>query len=491
MRNKKKKHKLNLLKFIPFVLVLAIIAAGAITVLSPEELEGQKIIYAPEESVKTVSVCCVGDIMTHAPQVIAAYNGDGSYYEVTKGSYTSVKTDGSFDFLSNFEYVTKYFDQFDLVMGNIETTFSGDQSYTGYPGFDAPDDLAKAVKAAGLDVALFANNHMLDTKLAGAKRTVQVLRDQGLTVVGARTDTSENRSAVIEKNGLKIGLVAYTYETPLVDGKRTLNGSAGTGMNAGAPDYINTFRYDSKSVKEIDKTAIADEITWCRNEGAQIVICYLHWGNEYQTTPSKLDSAFAQFLAESGADIIFASHPHILQKIDTIEVEMSYPKEWSSQEYPKLSEMPERTKLQQLKLKLGVISEPQAPKIEVEIRPTTWTKTVPVFYSMGNFVSNQRTETLADVYGADTARKTEQGMIACVELSYNEANGNITYNEIDCVPTWVDKYTSGKNTIYKVIPLLDDLDSNKTLKESGHLSRAKAALTEVTKLLSEKYIRKH
>ena len=80
-------------------------------------------------------------------------------------------------------------------------------------------------------------------------------------------------------------------------------------------------------------------------------------------------------------------------------------------------------------------------------------------------------------------------MIACVELSYNEDNGSITYTETDCIPTWVDKYTDSGKTIYKIIPLLDDLDSNETLKASGHTARAKSALSDITQFLGAEYIK--
>ena len=487
---KKKKHRLNLAKFIPSVVIIALIIFGAVTLLWPETLPGPEIINAPEETTKTIRISCVGDIMTHTPQIDAAYNGDGSYYTYnTGGTSSNIKTDGSFDYTPGFEYVRKYFEAADLVLGNIETTFSDDDLYKGYPGFDSPAVLAQNVKSVGIDVALFANNHMLDTKLAGAKRTAQALKDAGLEVVGARTDTSANRSIVFENSGLRIGVIAYTYETPLVNGQRTLNGSSGSGMNSGAPDYINTFRYTNSDVNETDKAAMKAEIEWCRENGAQIVIAYLHWGNEYQKNPSKNDKALAQYLAENGVDIIFASHPHVLQMIDKIEVEVPFNEEWSEQVYPRFGETPERTKLQQFKLKLGTAREEPLPLLDPVERVKTYVKTVPVYYSMGNFISNQRSETLTDAYGADTARRTEQGMIACVELTYNEASGEISFSEIDCVPTWVDKYKVGSKTVYKVIPLLDDLDANPALKTSGHAARAKAALKEITQLLGDEYIK--
>lgn len=491
MRSKKKKKvRLNLKRFIPFLLIVAIVIVGLNTVLAKEVLPGPDVIYAPQEETVDLSIRCVGDIMCHSPQLAAAANRDGSYYKTEAvGSSTRITTDSTFDFLCNYEYVKQYLEEADLTLANFEVTFGGDDTFAGYPGFDSPDILASQVASCGVDVALFANNHMLDSKLAGAKRTVQVLRDAGMTAVGARTDTSENRSVIVDVKGVKVGVVAYTYETPTVNGQRSMNGSTASGMNSGAPDYINTFRYDGSGIKQADLDSIKAELSWCRENGADIVICYLHWGNEYQLKPSKNDKALAQFVAENGADIIFASHPHVLQGISYIEVEEEYPLEWSSEVYPRYGEMPERSGLQEFKLKIGRASEEELAPLETVTRPTTWTKTVPVYYSMGNFVSNQRSETLSGTYGADSARRTEQGMIACVELTYNKANGNIMINEQDCIPTWVDKYTENGKVQYRIIPLIGDLSANPTLKTSGHLTRAKSALEEITNFLGAEYVK--
>jgi poly-gamma-glutamate capsule biosynthesis protein CapA/YwtB (metallophosphatase superfamily) len=482
----RKKYRLNLGKFIIFIIAVAVTGI-AVLLLWPEELEGPEIIQAPEAEYKTLSVRCVGDIMAHSPQLDAACKKDGTYYRyIDKGNYFMVETDASFDFTDNYEYVKDYLNDCDLAMGNVETTFSGDKSYTGYPGFDSPDDLATDLKTVGFDVALFANNHMLDTKLAGARRTVKVLRNSGLLVAGARREISEDRFVISDATGVKVGIVAYTYETTLVNGFRSMNGSTGTGMNSGAPDYINTFRYYNL---DSDKENIAGDIRSCRENGAEIVIVYLHWGNEYQTSPAKDDRKLAEYLAKSGADIIFASHPHVLQKIDKVEVEVPYPESWSSEVYPRFGSIPERTGLQKIKLKLGIIKEPELPQLTQVQRPSMWVKTVPVFYSMGNFISNQRSETLAGVYGADIARKTEQGMIACVNLTYCVDNGGVEYNEVSCIPTWVDKYSVGGKLQYRIVPLIGDFENITSLKSSGHTGRAKAALTEITNLLGEQYIK--
>ncbi|MDO5331122.1 MAG: CapA family protein [Bacillota bacterium] len=443
-RRKKKKVKLNLKKFIPFlfvvVCVIGLIVVGIKTLTQHPfiiggtgELATKGAIEEPlpkEPTYETINIMCGGDIMAHMDQVETAKQADGTY-----------------DFSEQFTYVAEYFQNADLSLANIETTFSGDGKYSGYPGFDSPDALAQNVADMGVDVALFANNHMLDTKLDGAKRTAQVLKDAGMTVVGVRNDTTENRSVVVTVKGVKIGIVAYTYETELVNGHRTLNGSTGS-MDAAA-DYINTFRYYKI---ENDKKAIADEIAWCKDQGACFVICYMHWGNEYKTTPSKEDQEIARYIAEEGADIIFASHPHCVQKAEVMEV--------------------------------GTFAEERATDGSVQIVATS--KQVPIFYSVGNFVSNQRTESLKGTYGEDKARRSEEGIIANVVVKVCIDDGTFEFEKVDYVPIWVDRSGSKGNYQYKVIPLVKGFETKyaEFLDMSGHSKRAAAALEEIKSIVN-------
>ena len=415
---------------------------------APLQSESEDAGAAP--ALEPLLIRCVGDIMAHMPQV------------------RSAKTGNTYDFTGNYKYVLDYINEADLMMGNFETTFSGDGTYSGYPRFDSPDKLAVDVKKVGFDLVFFSNNHMIDSGLKGVKRSVNILKQQGfLAVVGARENTSDPRSAVVEVKGIKVGVLAYTYESTTDSNNRKINGIP---MGTDGPNYINSFRYSGSNINSSDLAAIKSEIKWCRDNGADIVICYFHWGSEYKQSANPADKALAKFAAENGADIIFASHPHVLQPIDVIKVEVPYKEQEESRPAPAAYG--------------ELVRESKAEK------KTTWTKTVPVYYSMGNFVSNQRYEELAKYYGETKARLTEQGMIANVKISYNRKTGQIFYDDISCIPTWVDRYPNREPYTYSIIPLIGDLDSQPMLKQSGHVSRAKSALTAITKLLGSKYIYK-
>ena len=389
------------------LLIVVIAALAACSGKSAKKTTDQK---KPKEnkSVK-VSILCAGDVMAHAPNLTSALQSDGSY-----------------DFTDNYEYVEDYIQAADLALCNMETTFKGGKPQ-GYPLFNAPDSLADAIKGAGFDVAFTSNNHMMDTGYDGMQRTVQVLRDAGLKTVGSRLEGESKKYAVVKVKGVKIGLVSYTYETTqTAGGSPTINGNA---ISQDSQELINSFNYHDLESEDYDR--IEEDIDGCRDDGADVVICYLHWGNEYEMSPNQQQEDMAQELANRGADVIFASHPHVLQEIDVLKSEKNGRK-------------------------------------------------VPVFYSLGNYISNQRTETLSNKY-------TENGAMATVTLIVNPDKDKIKSETVRIMPTWVDKYQGSSGLEYRIVPLDGNLSENKALAASGHFNRAQQA-KEYTEELFGDYI---
>src|SRR5699024_6807953 len=102
----------------------------------------------------------VGDIMMHSPQFKSAYVGGEEDY----------------DFYPVFKPIERYIQESDIAIGNLETTFAGkEQGYSGYPMFNSPGQLAQALKQTGFDIITTANNHSLDRRSKGLKRTLDVL----------------------------------------------------------------------------------------------------------------------------------------------------------------------------------------------------------------------------------------------------------------------------------------------------------------------------
>lgn len=383
-----------------------------------------------------LSIVCVGDVMSHEPQLRAQYDS-------AKDTY---------DFHNNFAYVKPYIEEVDLALCNVETTFAG-KPYTGYPTFSSPDTLADALQGAGFDVGITANNHMADKGLEGILKTQQVLEEKGLSVTGSVEEESEARFIIEEVKGIKVGIVAFTYETGSGYGAVSINGSF---VSDEIAKRINSFNFNTM---DEDKEKIKAAMDGARAAGAQVLIVYYHWGEEYQSAANKHQKELAQATADMGADIIFASHPHVLQ-----ETEYLTPNALSatSSEAKNVSESNASRKTDSFERASSKEEKSSAKK-------------VPVFYSMGNFLSNQRTETLGNRY-------TEQGLIARVDLTYSE-DGGVTKAVLSGTPTWLDRYYSEGKTVYEIVPLDKGLKENEALAVSGHLSRAKQAREEANETL--------
>ena len=353
----------------------------------------------------SLEIICVGDIMIHEPQLASQYDPQT----------------GTYNYENNFQYVKKYIEQADLALGNFEGTFGG-PPYRGYPAFSAPDELASALKNNGFDVVITANNHMVDRGHDGVLRTLEVLQKEGLTTSGSRREDTDPNYSISEAEGVKIGVVAYTYETSGSGPEVSINGNY---ISQETASKINSFSYNRL---DADLVKIKDTVHQAREAGAQVILLYLHWGEEYQSVPNLWQEQIVNHAVnDMQVDVIFASHPHVLQKMEMVSSEMGNRK-------------------------------------------------VPVFYSMGNFISNQRQETLQN-------RFTEQGMIARVNLDIEASSGKILDIRMDAIPTWVDRYGRNGKTVYEVIPLDEEMESNPALLESGHLTRAREAREDINGIL--------
>ena len=218
-----------------------------------------------------------GDIMQHEAQLNAARTDSGTY-----------------SFSSNYRYIKGTIQKVGIAIGNLETPI-GRSGFSGYPSFCAPDSLLHAVKAAGFDVMLFANNHCLDRGKDGALYTLDMLDSLGLIHCGVYRDALERKARyplMLESDGIKIALLNYTYGT---------NGRA-----IPHPLVVNL----------IDKDAIAKDIQKARSMSPDAIIACIHWGDEYVSLPPVRIKELADWLISQGVDHIIGNHPHVIQPIE-------------------------------------------------------------------------------------------------------------------------------------------------------------------------------
>ena len=254
------------------LLAFALISCGGNKTNATQSDESS--VEAKELGPRRLRLLFAGDAMCHTPQIESAR-----------------RQDGSIDFRPSFAGVKPHFDQADIAVVNLETTISPNSRYTGYPCFSSPAEYAEALAWLGTDVALLANNHCCDKGARGVRSTIAKLDTLGIAHTGAfhsKEDYEQNSILRLERNGIKLSLINYTY------------GTNGIPVPKGC------------MVNLIDTVRIADDIAFA-SKGADCVVACMHWGNEYQRKPSYQQRKLADFLHRHGVDIVVGSHPHVIQ----------------------------------------------------------------------------------------------------------------------------------------------------------------------------------
>ena len=180
---------------------------GKTSVSAVEEKEDESETD-PEEvvAVSSAKIGSAGDILIHKPILSGAYSN------------------GSYDFSDIFTYVSGTIKGCDYFIANLEVTLGGaERGYSTYPCFNIPDSIVDAAKNAGIDCLLTANNHCYDSSESGLLRTLNVLNEKKIDHTGTRLNESEKKYFVKEVNGIKLGILCYTYETESSSGK-AING---------------------------------------------------------------------------------------------------------------------------------------------------------------------------------------------------------------------------------------------------------------------------
>ena len=231
--------------------------------------------------VDSITLVFAGDMMSHMPQVKAAYNPQSKRYEYEHW----------------FQFLKDTIASADVAIANLETPLGG-EPYSGYPMFSAPDAFAEDLKKVGFDILVTANNHTVDKGKKGLERTLSILDSLNILHTGSFRNQQEHDSItplMIEAKGVKIALLSYTYGT--------------NGIPVPKPNVVNL----------IDHAQMEKDINKARSLGAQIVIPVIHWGVEYQTYEHSSQVKTAEYLASKGVDAIIGMHPHVVQPIKYVK----------------------------------------------------------------------------------------------------------------------------------------------------------------------------
>ena len=383
------------------------------TTTEPTKTEPPTTQSPAPEVTSTVTIRSAGDVLIHIP-----------VYQNAK------KSDGTYDFSHIFTYSEDIISGCDYFIANLETTLGGTdgRSYSGFPRFNSPDSIVDALKGAGVDCLLTANNHTYDTNGAGVLRTISKIEEAELDYTGTRKNDDGEKYLVKNIDGIKFGFACYTYETPTAEGRKALNGLI---VDEQTASLINSFKPDNP---ESFYRELKTNIKQMKKQGADVIAVYIHWGEEYQLTQNTKQQEVAQELCDLGVDVIIGGHPHVVQPMDLLtSADGSH-------------------------------------------------KTICI-YSVGNFLSNQR----RNLMGLKTGH-TEDGVI--FELNFSKySDGTVMIDSVDAIPTWVHLYSQNGKKVHSIVPLEGNLDKKAEklglTKTSDGLSQAKASKARTEALVAE------
>ena len=253
---------------------------------------------------------------TPTPNVVSMIAvGDNLYdWYLLEDGYN--REDGTFDFSHNYDYIKKYVQMADFAVVNQETPIGGDEgyvgdsweekyfgnrqmwgSYHGYASFNTPDEVGHELVKAGFNIITMATNHSSDHGYKAIQKSIEFWRTNypDVTLLGIHDSVEDqNKISVVEKYGIRIALLNYTYG---------LNKKSATEEAAYSVDILkeDRVRGDIARAKEM----------------ADFVVVFPHWGEEYAMDElNSTQKKYTKIFLECGVDAVVGAHPHIGQTME-------------------------------------------------------------------------------------------------------------------------------------------------------------------------------
>lgn len=209
--------------------------------------------------------------------------------------------DGTYDFSPFYAEVAPVVQsRYDVSFINQETTLGGSDryDYMGYPSYNTPDSLADAVADAGWRIVNTNSNHTYDTWTPSIEHAQQVWDAKtGLVTIGSYASEADRDTVrVVECNGIRLAALSYCY------------GQNGYEQSDLPNDYYAVPYDEAKMRSDVERA----------RQVADVVLVYMHWGEEYTNGASDEQRAIAQVCADIGVDVVIGSHAHVIQPVEWV-----------------------------------------------------------------------------------------------------------------------------------------------------------------------------
>jgi poly-gamma-glutamate synthesis protein (capsule biosynthesis protein) len=348
----------------------------------------------------------------------------------------AAKGDGVAGWSVLFADVADVFHRADFGFVNLETPVAPEHSRgTKEFLFDAPIALVDALKANGIKIVSSANNHMMDQGWTGFAETREHLRERGMIFAGTGDTAQQSWQPVItEANGIKVGWLGIT---------RWLNGNRNPDEDN--QPHVNFFPYpgESKGAPGMDEAGVLDAIKKARGQ-CDFLVVSIHWGTEYAPAPRPIDVEMAHKMLDAGASVIVGHHPHVLQPVETYR--------------------------------------------------TADGRDAVIFYSLGNFLSNQSRSYVDGLMPDKTGdpRDSMIGLFSAVRKDYGPAGVRVELAHVGVLPAWGEnnrnELARGQTKTPVIHPILIDREMLRLQARLDELNKLSTPTTPLTAAQKKEFI---
>jgi poly-gamma-glutamate synthesis protein (capsule biosynthesis protein) len=193
----------------------------------------------------------------------------------------------------------------DILVGNLEGSIT--LATEGNPRkrfqFRMPPGTSAGLKAAGFDLVLLGNNHVLDFGPAGFSDTLADTEAAGLPTVGAGLTSAKalatRHLGIAGRSGAGVSFIGFASFPAERYGFTTEEAEAGpakAGVNADVAATLKAIRTEAAK--------------------GSFVVVLAHGGSEYRFEPAPEIRARYRSFIDAGAGLVLGTHPHLLQGVE-------------------------------------------------------------------------------------------------------------------------------------------------------------------------------
>jgi len=202
--------------------------------------------------------------------------------DIMLGRYCNVQMIKNKDWRFLFLKTADLTQSVDITFGNLESPIVENcpSTSTGMIFCARPESI-EGLKFAGFDILSVANNHILNYGQKGLEQTVDLLAKNNIF------PSQDNKITRYQVNNVIFDFLSFDLiSNPLT--------------NLSDRKFLSMAKLISSEAENVD-----------------ILIVSLHWGNEYQKTPTEQQKQLAHQIIDSGAKVIIGHHPHVTQPVES------------------------------------------------------------------------------------------------------------------------------------------------------------------------------